>query len=261
MAYSNKVLITVITEGYKEYLFTFLSSIKKNLNGTYSLIIINDGLLEATIAHIEEIMRGHLDISFYNIYESKFKDIFVGDIKTPVYWRLIAPLIVENKSQQILYIDADTLVRSNIDELFTYDLNGAIVGAVVDYLGKIMKGVSNYKILKLEGEMPYFNAGVLLINPRKYIENNIMFKVIEIVKSNSDFLIADGKWPQDDQYGLNVALYKNWVILPPKYNYGSELPFNPSAKIVHFIGNGKPKSPTCNPDFKKEFLLYKNSVT
>jgi lipopolysaccharide biosynthesis glycosyltransferase len=259
MKKNKKTLVTVITENYRDYFFAFLSSVNKNLDNSYVLIIIHDGITESMRATILKKNNNYIKIIFFNIYESEYKDIFVGDISSPVYWRLIAPLIVEYKNQNILYIDADTLIRSSIDELFTYNLNSTTVGAVVDYLKTVNRGVSNYRELGLDGNTAYFNAGVLLINPDKYIKNNIFLKVIDIVMENKNFLIVDNKWPQNDQYGLNVALYENWCILPREYNYGSELDFNQSAKIVHFIGNGKPGSPTCNAAFSKEFDFYKNN--
>lgn len=152
-------------------------------------------------------------------------------------------------------MDLDTLALEDFSELFTYDLENKTVGACIDYLDEVQDGISNWKELQLNPHKPYFNAGVLLIDIKRFRIKEITEKVIEIVKNNKQHLLASGKWPQNDQYGLNVALYDDCLILPESYNYGSELVYKP-CKILHFIGNGKPLSSTCRPEYAAEFFKY-----
>jgi len=223
------------------------------------VVIINDGLSDSFISAVRNNESALLSIDFYNIKDDIRADLFKTDFKNPVYWRLIAPCIVEDDVKAILYLDADIIIRKDISEIFDYDLAGSIAGACVDYLDKISLGISNWKELGLEENKPYFNAGVLLIDTKKYREEDIANKVFSIVQNNRDHLIAGSKWPQNDQYGLNVALYGKWTILPQTYNYGSELPLDLNAKVVHFIGNGKPGSKTCNDVYASEFFSYLNT--
>gem|GEM_PF-6106143 len=220
------------------------------------MVIINDGLSDDYTKEIMSYQSDNLNIDLYNISDSPYIDLFKGYFSRPVYWRLLVPHIVNNKTDKVLYMDADTLVRDDIEDVFNFDLKDNIVGACIDYLDKIHKAVNNYVELNLEKNSPYFNAGVLLIDVKKYLDNNIAERVFDIVYKNKDHLLAQGKWRQDDQYGLNVALYNNWLKLPIHYNYGSELDFNDDAKIVHFIGNGKPGGKTCCTEYSEEFFSY-----
>lgn len=247
-------IVTVATSNYKEYLYAFLESMKVNLKGAYKIIIIHERLGKDIVSKAKDIAKNCFDILFYNIRGYSGRKAFGKLLDNPAYWRLIAPYIV-GQAGTFLYIDLDTLALEDFSELFSYDLKSKTVGACVDYLKKIKIGVSNWEELQLNPNKSYFNSGVLLIDVKRYRTNEITKKVIKIVKDNEEHLVAGGKWPQNDQYGLNVALYEDWLILPGCYNYGSELEFKP-CKILHFIGNGKPSSRTCKPEYKLEFFKY-----
>jgi hypothetical protein len=66
-------------------------------------------------------------------------------------------------------------------------------------------------------------------------------------------MLAQKRWKQHDQYGINVALCGQWKSLDQTWNYGADLPPS-SPRIVHYVGNGKPGLPTCNPFFSRLFL-------
>lgn len=250
----KNTIVTVATSNYKEYLYAFLESAKVNLNGNYKVVIIHDNLRKDIVLKAKDIVENHFNLVFYSIYDYPDKDSFGMLLQEPEYWRLIAPYITDG-ANKILYIDLDTLILQDFFELFIHDLKEMTIGACIDYLKEMQVGVSNWKELQLNPHNPYFNAGVLLIDVYKYKTNGIMEKVIQIVRDNSKYLLACGKWPQNDQYGLNIALDNDWLVMPELYNYGSELEYKP-CKILHFIGNGKPFSHTCKPEFRSEFFKY-----
>lgn len=251
-----KYITTVATENYSDYLFCFLKSFSEKVNDEFTIIIINNGFSDDFKKEIKKNENDILNIDFYHIKDNKYYSLFKGFFSRPVYWRLVSADITKNLTDKVLYIDADVIIRKNISDIFDFNLGDNIVGACVDYLDKIKKAVNNYQELELDGEEEYFNAGLLLIDIKKYLNNNTSEKVFNTVLKNKNNLIAQDKWVQDDQYGLNVVLYKNWYKLPICFNYGSELNFDDKAKIVHFIGNGKPGSRTCMKEFTEEFEFY-----
>lgn len=252
-----KVLATVATANYTKFLYTFMESARQNLKvGEYKIVVLYDSLTEAMIFKAMQIAKDHFDVSFFNVHDYSEKHKLGKLMKNPVYLRLIAPYVPYiNGAEKLLYIDLDTLILEDISDLFNYDLQGKTAGACIDYLPEMQYGVNNWESLNLEPHAPYFNAGVLLMDLPKYKAKEISYKVIKIVIENDEHLLAFGRWAQNDQYGLNVALVNDWVVLPPYFNYGSELPYK-QCKILHFIGNGKPDSPTCKPEFTAEFEKY-----
>jgi len=83
-------------------------------------------------------------------------------------------------------------------------------------------------------------------------KEEIAEKVLKVCQSYPEFLIAQKKWPQYDQYGLNVVLQKRWQELEKRWNYGTDSPFK-KAPILHYIGNGKIGGSKCHPEFRQIF--------
>jgi len=173
---------------------------------------------------------------------------------TPHYFRLLIPYIFKEASR-VLYLDADTLVLEDLWSLWTLDLEENTVGAVPDYLPCMKEGVANWQELKLDPQAPYFNSGVLLIDLLRWKEGNISPLVLSLCRKYPEYLVAQSKWPQHDQYGLNIALYQKWKPLDRSWNYGTDLPFS-KAGVLHFIGNGKIGNPKCHPAFAEIFASF-----
>jgi lipopolysaccharide biosynthesis glycosyltransferase len=113
--------------------------------------------------------------------------------------------------------------------------------------------VANWEALALDPDAPYFNSGVLLIDLVAWRAAEVSQRALFICEEHSDRLLAQGKWPQYDQYGLNVTLMGRWKELEQVWNYGTDMPpFD--ARIVHYIGNGKIGLPTCHPHFSRLFF-------
>jgi lipopolysaccharide biosynthesis glycosyltransferase len=255
---SLKNIITIsATSNYKDYVYALLQSAKTNLlKETYHIVILTNGLEVPIMEKARRIAQDSFDLSFYNVNRYPDRNVLGGLLESPLYWRLIGPHIVGD-AQRILHVDTDTLILEDFLELFSLDLESKTVAACIDYLPEVQDGISNWGQLGLNPHSPYFNAGLLLIDVAAYKKKNIMEKVVEIVRNNKEYMLARGKWPQNDQYGLNVALVDDWMILPAGYNYGSGLKNKPTrVKIVHFIGDGKPGALKCKPEFSEKFFEY-----
>ena len=104
--------------------------------------------------------------------------------------------------ERALYLDADTLVRGSLKELWATDLGDQCIGAVQD-VGHPMghDGIDTDRA-------PYFNAGVLLLN---------MTKVRARVGDLPTVARAMEKAPFRDQDAFNM-LFKDWLPLDLKWN-------------------------------------------
>ena len=110
----------------------------------------------------------------------------------------------------------------------------------------------------------YFNAGVMLIDLKKWNEQFITekcFEFLEKFRRNIQF------WDQDI---LNGVLNKKWLELDPKFNVFGRLfernnkksntlvPQNPL--IVHFSGPLKPWHFASKHPFKRDYWYYRNNT-
>lgn len=124
------------------------------------------------------------------------------------YVRLAAS---ENLSgiSKFLYIDCDTLIFHNLEELYNTDISKYAAGAVCDGMTARCNLALGRNICDL-----YFNAGILLVNAEYWRSNNILAKMIYDLKKYRLDYTATGS----DQEMINYTLHSKICKLPLKYN-------------------------------------------
>ncbi len=215
-------------------------------------------------SRIEKSTPASLTIQWHDFDLDQIAGLPISSIKDEVYITRAAytllfldrylPVDVE----RVLYIDPDTLIRKSPAELFTLDISGKPLGAVQDFgcsaIG-LPKGVAGWRELGLDGRLPAFNTGFLLIDREAWRSN-------EIERRSVDYLGRFGsRIHYVDQDCLNATAAGNWHHLPLGWNYqvvlewafgGDRAPayafidraqldearHNPS--MVHFNGDLKP---------------------
>jgi lipopolysaccharide biosynthesis glycosyltransferase len=162
-------------------------------------------------------------------------------ISRMTYSRLLIPRILPDSIPRILYLDADLLVLEDIESLWHTNLEGAVVGAVSDGLDEQIKS-GKPNVEDVPRVRDYFNAGVLLIDLKRWREQRISERALE-------YLAQHPRSPFSDQDALNVVCDGNWKQLDPRWNfqahYETELSeMSPSQRpfLVHFVTSLKPWS-------------------
>ncbi|SDR70747.1 Glycosyl transferase family 8 [Halopseudomonas sabulinigri] len=129
--------------------------------------------------------------------------IEVTHISRAMYYRLLIPELIN--ADRVLYLDCDIIVRKDICDLISIELNDNYLAAAVNPF---------YDATRLGIESPelYFNSGVLLINAEKWRKNATKDQIISFLSGNSDIL----RMP--DQDALNVVLKGKILEICPTYN-------------------------------------------
>lgn len=176
----------------------------------------------------------------FNIkYYPKLKNSHVSEA---TYYRIFIGDHVESNSNFIIYLDADAYVVNNpfkeIEESINYmDENNMLLGAkTTDYFQK-QQSVDIFKRLNINDK--YFNAGVLVINLKKWKDEKISKKLQEQVKKIENEIVY---WDQDvlnsfingNYYEISEGL-NHIVNLNTKENFQ-----NGEIKIIHYVGSLKP---------------------
>ncbi len=104
---------------------------------------------------------------------------------------------VEKIPEKILYLDTDTVVLSDISELYSTNIEGYEYAAVRDYFGRFFFGRN------------YINSGVLLLNMKMLRETKMLVRACEMCRERKIFLC--------DQSAINAST-KKALYLPFKYN-------------------------------------------
>ena len=142
----------------------------------------------------------------------------------------IPDFVTEDK---VLYLDSDLIVTGDLTDLFELDLGENYLGAARSCFSA---GIG-------------FNAGVLLINNKKWQAENIRQKLIDLTEKEHEN-VGEG-----DQSILNMLFFDSYIEIDETFNYqigfdrGAaeqghawilEKSINPLPKILHYISQDKP---------------------
>ena len=139
--------------------------------------------------------------------ESQFADLTLSKWVTVQAWfRIKLPDLCKDLDK-VLYLDCDTLIRGNLDELFSMDLTGKYLAGVKD-----VWGVSKYvKRLGMKSGV-YVNSGMLLFNSDYCRKEHFFDKVVDFAKNNAKIIEFC------DQDSINKVVDEYKLVISPKYN-------------------------------------------
>lgn len=118
------------------------------------------------------------------------------------------PQLLKNVDK-VLYIDGDTLVQSDILELYNTSLDGHYIAAADDIIQK------RRRVSPINTVGNYFNSGVMLLNLQKMREDGMTEKLIDYRLHGTNFFM--------DQDALNAVLGVKRIELPTIYNFATTL--------------------------------------
>lgn len=258
----NMNLLAAVNAAYLEPLSVMLYSLQKHNPGTHTVYILHfDISLSAQTAFGKKLRKHCADmkIVFCQIDVHKFDAIrWSRRYQREAYLRLFMLSVLPEKLERILWLDADILVRGNIQAFYQYPDKGQYAVVCEDMMGRSER----YELLCQLGlcrKDRYFNSGIMLLllrNLRTCFSEDFFF---DWMGQNPDKL----KYP--DQNVLNVCLRKKLVwAAPEKYNvqllkkgYTSENRLQrKAAKVFHYNTREKPWQAGYNGKEEAEYWRY-----
>lgn len=188
-------------------------------------------------------------------------------ITKAAYYRLYLSEILPKELDKILYLDSDIIVRHSLAGLWNTDLSDYAVGVIPD----VGEGViDKYNRLRYPPNKGYFNSGVLLINLKKWRDEDITIEFARFMQDHPDWIRLH------DQDVMNRIFYDRKLILPITYNFQEGFLWNDlfydywkyekqvlAARkdpiILHFT-DSKPWFKECNHPYKEEFFKYQRQT-
>jgi lipopolysaccharide biosynthesis glycosyltransferase len=266
------VVVCAADNNYAMPLAVTMRSVIENLKSNHKIIIfIVDGGI--TNLNKQKILKSlffeKCEVKFISVSNSLLRDIEEAHKSTNLedetikadyvsiasFYRLVIPELLSNEFAKAIYLDCDLIVKGDIGDLWQIDIGENYLLAVQDTWIPYMSsstGKLNCQELGLEPASKYFNAGVLVVNLRKWRESGLSAKAINYFKQNSEHV---GWYDQDV---LNALLAGLWGELDPRWNmspssvYGysswQESPFPETIYnnlirdpyIIHFVSAKKP---------------------
>lgn len=225
---------------YAQYAGVVIASILLNSDDKsfFNFYILDGNIEQENKDKIEKLKEiKNFNLNFISIDENLFevyKKIGTHSyISLSTYYRLkLASLLPD--VDNILYLDCDVIINSNLAELLEIDISEYYAAGVKD----IAVNSSGY-VPKLEDGNLYFNAGVLYFNLDKIRKDNIESEFEKYTIENFD------KIRVGDQEIINVVCQGKIKELPSTWNVQSSNFVNRSdytknPNIVHYVGRNKP---------------------
>lgn len=216
-------------ENYVPYMSIALISLLENNSDNFGKInvhILDSGITQDSKEQLIKITYTYnCEISFIEIndIESRIGLKIHSNMSLSTYSRLFLPLLLPEDMEKIIYLDSDSIVEGSFKELWDMNIDNFSTSGVLDIVPKYYR-----ESIGLNENDNYINAGFLLINLKKWRDNNIGAKFIDFIKK------YNGKVPHNDQGIINGVLKDSILIINPKYNMLSifyEIEYNKLIKL------------------------------
>lgn len=228
---------------YAPFVATTIASICDNTKSFCEFYILDGGITKENQEKIC-VMKKHFSnfsIEFIKIDLEKWfanmNCVNQGDwISVSTYNRFLIPQLKQNIDRAI-YSDVDVIVLGDIAEMYNEDLEGYALGAVWEEFAEDSINLNRKINLDLENNHRYFSAGNLLLDCKKWREDNITEKLFEIEK------IYRNKLKYGDMDVLNKYFGNNYKRISFKYCFLEAYYeyYNTSDIVIrHFSGQIKP---------------------
>lgn len=257
-------------DNYSMHLTVAITSILINskIGEFFNFYVLDGGIKNKNKEKITNLKKiKNFNLEFIQIKNEKIDKCPMAGLENvfsrQAYYRYLIPFIKPNLDKA-LYLDCDVAVNSSLLELYQTDLKNAFCAVCKEENNSYLE--INCKNTEVKN---YFNSGVMLINCKKWREENIFEKLIE----NTDFLFKENRLKFLDQDALNYTFRENVIFIDLKFNFQSN---NMKAKkpktlpaIIHYSSRRKPWKkgyeffPECYlkplyiAGFKKEFYKIK----
>lgn len=230
-----------------------LWSISKNGGSKeYNVYILHSDLMEEDKKALELNMPKSIICHYIKIPQDIFLHFPVTKIyPQQIYYRLIAPLLLPENLERILYLDIDTIIINSLEKLYKMDFGESWFMACTHTRAFLTKFNQVRLGMNLNKDIPYINTGVMMMNLpllRKYIDMDTIKRFVEdkqnlLMLPDQDILTA--------LYGDKVKLLDSMIYNlsdrtlafynkdPKNRKVDLEWVRNNSV-IIHYFGKNKP---------------------
>jgi len=240
---SQEIHIAFATDdNYAPYCSVAIQSIKETTSSQCEIYIMTDGLSSENESKLVGMSDGLVQVQMVDV-SAKMKEagtFGLHYLSKSTYYRLYLAELLPDR-ERILYLDCDVIVRRDLNDLYSTELNDCYVAACQDLgfrLPNWSGKTAGVQTLANEGVDygHYFNAGIILMNLAAMREDNLQALLVNLAQ-RQDLMCQD-------QCVFNIACKGRWVELPMEWNYSlhvhspenlPRLPGDPTeAAIAHF---------------------------
>lgn len=213
--------IVVVTTTDAEYLLNCYVSIYSMIKTAssehiYRIFVLVTDVSGEDCKKLEDLSLEYVFVKCINVAEiiNDFDLRETEQFPVSIYYRLFIPLILP-EYRKVLYLDADTCALRDIAELYEYDLDGCVMGAVHDIPCEHLE-THDEEIGGLDCRKT-FNSGVLLIDIEAFEREQIRKKCLALL--SEDYERTERRLIYPDNDALNLILYDKYKVLDDAWNF------------------------------------------
>lgn len=274
------VLVSGCDDRFALLLGTMLHSVIANLDDGQQLhiFILDDGISQTNKARIAQIIatpRVATDLTWLQPDLAQLQQLPVTAWHNrSSYMRLLIPELLDASIERVIYLDSDVVVERNLRDLWEHELGAALALGVENFSDPYVAAPAalpeTYAALGLPPETVYCNTGVMVINLRRWRDEQISQQILDFTREHAQLIRFA------DQDGINAIVGGRWGLLDPRWNvqiqtymcYKRHLPLSDAERreaqrrllqeafITHYTGRKKPSSYRYHRPGGAQFLRY-----
>ncbi|MBX8936865.1 glycosyltransferase family 8 protein [Enterococcus gilvus] len=269
MIKEKMTVVSSCNDAFAAHVTALFVSILENIKGSKAALefyVIDDEISLVNKRLMRTSIKGYGAALHFLTIDKHYFDCAVESDRIPetAYYRIAIPELLKNKDiDRVLYLDCDMIAVEDISELWNIDLTDYTVAAIED-------AGFHQRLEKMEiacDSTKYFNSGFMLINVKKWLNENVTKRVLRFIEDNPE------KLRFHDQDALNAILHDQWLPLHPKWNAQSYImnrevkhpdptgereysETRKAPKIIHYSGHIKPWSDEFTSPLKRYYEEY-----
>lgn len=233
-----------------------------------AIVYLDAGLSAESRRRVERVVDfSNVDLHWFQPDLGAVEDLPRSSWTTPAtHARFFLPELVPPNWERLIYLDADMLVRKNLEILWEKELQEhEIILAPPDLGGPTIGDrapCSEFLKYGLRKEDLYFTTALMVINIQRWKEASIFAKVVKVLEESGN------SFTHRNQDPMNVVLHQRWGSIDPHWNVIHHIYIDEDKKnnpdlntyrdnpyIIHYTTE-KPGSPYCG--HPKESLYFDN---
>jgi len=193
---------------FVKYALVLMISVLENTSSNVEFIILHSNLNAESKVYLNSVSKySNARVTYAQVDENVFTGFQNASWTTIQAWfRALIPDIFP-EIDKVIYLDCDTMLVSNIKQLWDIDVSDKVAAVVQD----VLYSDQLCKQLSLKSNV-YFNSGMLVLNCKKWREMNLFEKVKDCAMNNKAIKYGD-------QDVLNFVIDTDKIVISPKFNY------------------------------------------
>lgn len=200
-----------VNDSYVPYITVTIKSIMENhRNCEIGIHLLIDRISASNKKRLENTVcsRYNVKLNIHLVNDESLRGLNTGVWTIYTWYRILLPQILPSNIKKVLYIDADTVVATDLRELFSLDMINKSIAASVDVQSFDDRA---FERCGYDRSKQYVCAGILLMNLEYWRNNGLADILIDWANRNGERIAFP------DQDAINYVCRDSKIVLPLRF--------------------------------------------